>query len=52
MNSHKQPTDWLAWVLILGTVFSFAGWYTAESDNEILRKQALHQTHSEVCHAD
>lgn len=35
-------------VLFLLIIFSFAGWYMAEADNEILRKQLSDYTAKEV----
>lgn len=52
MTSHPEPNGRLALALILLSVFSFTGWYTAESDNAVLRKDASKSAYSEVCHAD
>lgn len=40
MNQHnKQENSILSGCIIFLVVFLFIGWYTAESDNELLRKE-------------
>ena len=35
---HRESEFFLVLLLLL-SIFSFAGWYMAESDNELLRKE-------------
>lgn len=44
----KNDTPIFAYIFLALTVFSFFGWYMAEQDNEILRKELSTYTNKEL----
>ncbi len=44
----KNDTSIFAYIFLALTVFSFFGWYMAEQDNEILRKELSIYTNKEI----
>lgn len=47
-STDKKDHGFIAVLLICLSAFSFIGWYTAETDNEILRKELSYYTGEEI----
>lgn len=48
MKNQNTDTAYLTPILLVLLIFISAGWYFAEADNEILRKELSQQTGEEV----